>query len=80
MKYCNNNKLRRVELAGHVVRMSDDRSVKKPDGRRKPGRPKLRWLDCIANNLKLMGVKRWRNKAEDSLMWAVILKVAAIKL
>jgi hypothetical protein len=34
-----------LEWAGHVVRMSDDRTVKKvflgkPDGRRKAGRPK----------------------------------------
>jgi hypothetical protein len=34
--------------------MSDDRNVKKSDGRRKAERPKLRWLDCIANNLKSM--------------------------
>ena len=56
-------KVRRLELAGQLVRMSDDRSVKKvilgkPDGRRKATRPKLRWLDCIENNLKWMGVKR----------------------
>jgi hypothetical protein len=62
MKYCNNNKLRRIELAGHMVRMSNKRAVKRPDGRRKAGRPKQRWLDSIANNLKSMAVKRWRNK------------------
>jgi hypothetical protein len=54
---------RRLELVGHLVRMSDDRTVKKvilgkPDGRRKARRPKLRWLDCTENNLKRMGVKR----------------------
>ena len=39
-------KVRRQEWAGHVVRMSDDRCIKKvflwkPDGRRKARRPKL---------------------------------------
>jgi hypothetical protein len=63
-------KVRRLEWAGHLVRMSDFRSVKKvflgkPDGRRKAGRPKLRWLDCIENDLKSMVVKRWKMKAED---------------
>jgi hypothetical protein len=37
--------------------MFDDRAVKtvfltKPHGRRKTGRRKLRWLDCIQNDLK----------------------------
>jgi hypothetical protein len=26
---------------------------------------KVRWLDCIENDLKSIGVKRWRKKAED---------------
>jgi hypothetical protein len=78
-------KVRRLEWAGHVVRLSDDRTVKKvflgkPDGRRKAGRPKLRWLDCIENSLKSMGVRRWRKKAEDRSVWAVILKAALVKL
>jgi hypothetical protein len=63
-------KVRRLECAGHLVRMCDDRTVKKvflgkPDGRREAGRPKLRWLDCIENDLKWMGVKRWRKKVGD---------------
>jgi hypothetical protein len=65
--------------------LPDDRTVKKvflgkADGRRKAGRPKLRWLDCIENDLKLMGVKRWRKKAEDRSAWAVFLKEALVKL
>jgi hypothetical protein len=37
-------------MAGHVVRIYDNRTIRKvflgkPDGRRKAGRPKLRWLD-----------------------------------
>jgi hypothetical protein len=45
-------KVRRLEWAGHVVRMKDERMVKtvffgNPGGRRKPGRHRLRWLDCV---------------------------------
>jgi hypothetical protein len=41
--------------------MSDDRTVKKvllgkPEGRGTVGRPKVRWLDCIEDDLKSMGV------------------------
>jgi hypothetical protein len=77
--------VRRLEWAGHLVRMSDGRAVKqvfvgKPDGRRKAGRPKLRWLDCTENDLKSMCVKRWRKKAEDRCVWAAVLKEALVKL
>ena len=63
-------KVRRLEWAGPLVRMSDGRTVRtvflgKPDGRRNAGRQKLRWLDCVENCLKSMGAKRWRKNAED---------------
>lgn len=56
--------------AGHVVRMSVDRTIKKvflgkADGQKKSGRPRLRWLDCIENDLKSMSIKRWGKKSED---------------
>jgi hypothetical protein len=62
-------KVRSPEWACNLIRMSDDWTVKKvmlgkPGRRRKAGRPKLRWLDCIENDLKSMDVKRWRKKAE----------------
>jgi len=43
-------KVRKPELVGHLVRMSDDRAFKKvflgkTEGRRKAARPKLRWFD-----------------------------------
>jgi hypothetical protein len=46
----------------------------------KTGRPKLRWLDCTENDLKWMCVKRWRKKAEDRSVWAIILKEALVIL
>ena len=38
------------------------------------------WLECIVNILKWMGVKRWRNTAEDRTALAITLKVARVKL
>jgi hypothetical protein len=74
-----------MEWAGHVVRMDDERMVKRAflgnqGGRRKPRRPRLRWLDCVDDDLKTMGVKRWRKKVEDREEWAIILKKAMVKL
>jgi hypothetical protein len=52
----------------------------RPNGRRKVGRPKLRWLCCVENDLKFMVVKRGRKKAEDRSVWTIILKEALVKL
>jgi hypothetical protein len=72
-------KVRTLEWAGHLIRMSCDRAIKKvflgkPDGRRKTGRLKLRWLNSTENNLKSIGATRWRRKAQARFAWAIILK------
>ena len=50
--------VRRPEWAGHVLRTSDDTTVKKvflgKPGKRKAGRPRLKWLDSTEN-----GLTRW---------------------
>jgi hypothetical protein len=58
---------KRQEWLGHVTRMDQRRFVKKifdskPEGRRKVGRPRLRWLDDVENDLRMMKIKRWRKK------------------
>jgi hypothetical protein len=65
-------KVRRLEWAGHVARMEGERMVKRvflgnPGGRRKPGRPKLRWLDCFEDDLKTLRVRRWRKVVKNGL-------------
>jgi hypothetical protein len=65
--------------------MDDERMVNRvflgnPGGRRKPGRPRLRWLDYVEDDLKKLGVRGWRKRAEDGEEWAVILKEAMVKL
>jgi hypothetical protein len=77
-------KVRRLEWAGHLVRMSDDRTEKKvflgkPDARRKAGRPQLRWLDCIENDQKSM-VSRDGGRKQKTSVWAIIMKEALFKL
>jgi hypothetical protein len=61
----------RLEWAGHVQRKSNQRAVKKVyessmAGRRCRGRPRLRWIDDVEEDLRSMGVKRWRKRALDS--------------
>jgi hypothetical protein len=41
--------------------------------KKKSRKTKIRWLDCTENDLKSMGVKRLRKKAEDRSVWVIIL-------
>jgi hypothetical protein len=77
--------VRRTEWTGHLVGISDDTTVKgvllrKPDGRRRVGRQKLIWLNCCEEHLKSMGVKGWKQKAEDRTVWAIIPREEWVKL
>jgi hypothetical protein len=55
-------------------------SLGNPGGRRKPGRPRLRWLYCVEDDLKTLVVTRWRKSAEDREERDIILKEAMVKL
>jgi hypothetical protein len=52
----------------------------KPEGRRGVGRPRLRWLDDVEADIKGLGVKRWRIKAQDRKEWSTILRETETKL
>jgi hypothetical protein len=78
-------KIGRLEWIGQVIRMNEARIVKKIfegnlEGRRGRGRPRLRWLNDVEDDLRMLGVKRWRRKALERQEWAFVIKGAKVKL
>ena len=78
-------KIRILEWLGDVIRMNETRPVKKIfevklEGRRGRGRPRLRWIDDVEDDLRKLGVKRWRAKALDREEWASVIREAKAKL
>jgi transcription termination factor 2 len=63
-------KARRISWIGHVERMEDSRMPKrvmreKIYTKKRRGRPKVRWLDDVQENLREMGIEGWRGKTQD---------------
>jgi hypothetical protein len=48
----------------------------KLEGIRSSGRPRLRWINDVEEDLRMPGVKRWRGKALDGEEWAFIVREA----
>jgi hypothetical protein len=72
---------RRISWIGHVERMEDSGMPKrvrreKLYTRRKRGRPKVRWLDDVQEDLREMGIEGWRRKAQDRDQWRRIAQEA----
>ena len=75
-------KTARLCWAGHIIRMEEDNPTKKltllkPEGSRRIGRPKLRWMDGVEEDLRKIGVRAWRRRALDRDDWKTVL--AAIR-
>jgi hypothetical protein len=78
-------KIRRLERLGHVVRMNETSSVKKIfegklEGRISRGRPRLRSINDVEDDVRKLGVKRWRTKALEREEWASIIEGVEGKL
>ena len=65
--------------------MNETRCVKKIvegklEGRRGRGRHRLRWIDDVEDDIRKLGVKRWRAKALDREEWVSIIREAKAKM
>jgi len=74
-------RITRLRWAGHIVRMQDNLpcekiTLDKPEGRRRVGRPNLRWMDGVTRDAERLGVRNWRNKAKDRDGWRRLLESA----
>ena len=46
------------------------------EGRRKQGRPKTRWKDCVTLDARSIGERTWMRLAMDTDGWKILLRKA----
>jgi hypothetical protein len=74
-------KIGRLQWPGHVIGKLNINTIKKltllkPDGCRRVGRPELRFMDGIQDDLRMFSVRGWRRRALDRRKWKNILQAA----
>jgi hypothetical protein len=73
-------KIRRLEWAGLIIRMEDERVPKKVlNGNfhttRPVGRPRTRWADVVQRDaLQLLGIRGWRRRAANGDEWRRLVR------
>jgi hypothetical protein len=51
-------------------------TLDKPEGRRRVGRPTLRWMGGVMRDAERLGVRNWRSKVKDRVGWRRLLESA----
>jgi hypothetical protein len=74
-------KAQRIRWLGHVKRMEVGAMLRKMmEGRlyiaRRKGRPRLRWMDDVIADLRIMKIKQWMEKTKDGQQWRLVVEVA----
>ena len=72
-------KSQRLRWVAHVMRMKNKRTTTKitewkPYKTRPVGRPRLRWMDQVEEDLRRMKIDGWRVKIEDRQVWNIIVE------
>jgi hypothetical protein len=72
-------KSQRLRCAAHVMRMENTRTIRKitewmPHKTRPAGRPRLRWMNQVEEDLKRMKIIGLRAKLEDRQEWNRIVE------
>jgi len=72
-------KSQRLRWVANVMRMENMRTTRKimewkPYKTRPVGRPRLRWMDQVEEDLRRMKITGWRVKIEDRQVWNRIVK------
>ena len=76
----------RLQWARRIERMADYSLPKRPaelreQGRRRRGRPRLRWEDCVKRHVKKVGEEGdWKKKTRDRGGWKRLADEAVKKL
>jgi hypothetical protein len=76
-------KAQRIKWLGHIQRVDTSRTAKRifewePIGRRSLGRPRLRWLDDVYDDLKVLKVRNCKELAKDRKVWNDLSEKAKI--
>jgi hypothetical protein len=72
-------KSQRLRWAAHVMRMEKARTTRKitewiPHNTRPAGKPRLRWMDQVEEDLKRMKIIGWSMKVEGRQEWSRIVE------
>jgi hypothetical protein len=74
-------KSQRLQWAAHVIRIDPLRTVKMltewdPCLSKPVGKPRLRWIDQVEEDLKKMKLRYWRENFKNRRLWNEIMKQA----
>ena len=61
-----------------VISLIKKLTLLRPEGSRQAGRPKLRWLYGVEEDLRTLGIRGWRKRAVDRNRWEEVLTAARV--